>query len=192
MSEWVIYGIISLGRILINTSAKHYYVIMSELALLLILIHCPKGEFIETIHYICTIHLDKDGKISHERSSDGHLMVTIIWLHLVLLLFSSVFWCSLSMIFLLIKWRWCYIPFIVISCLLFLLKASCVTLAVSSEGTTKTRGRMSKVTGAPGVRKKCRNVKIISVVGITGIAVIFSANRQLANPSKLLFSVCLF
>lgn len=72
----------------------------------------------------------------------------------------------------------------------FLQKAFLVTLAVSSEGTTKGRGRMLKVTGAPGVRKKCRNVKTISVVRFTHSTLLFSANKQQASLSR--FSVCLF
>lgn len=69
--------------------------------------------------------------------------------------------------------------------LLFLLNASLVTPVVSSGGTTKARGRLSKVTRAPGVRKKCRNVKTTSVVRITRIAVTFSANKHQASPSRL-------
>lgn len=42
--------------------------------------------------------------------------------------------------------------------------ACVVTVALSSEGTMTMRGRMSKETGAPDVRKNYRNVKTISVV----------------------------
>lgn len=49
---------------------------------------------------------------------------------------------------------------------------------------------MLKVTGAPGVRKKCRNVKTISVVRLTHSTLLFSASKQRASLSR--FSVCLF
>lgn len=49
---------------------------------------------------------------------------------------------------------------------------------------------MLKVTGAPGVRKKCRNVKTISVVRLAHSTPLFSASKQRASLSR--FSVCLF
>lgn len=71
-------------------------------------------------------------------------------------------------------------------------KALLVTLAVSSEGTTKTRGRMWKVTGAPGVPKRCRNVKTISAVRFTHSTLLFSANKQTERVSQGFLSVCSF